>query len=96
MFITDKFYVLTTTILLHSGYKLFKLISNCIYSVDRDSGDRPGSRYTGEAQYIQHEWEIQNSTRCCGDCTQEAKNETTVTLAEAKNYLSDFFTDVEY
>ena len=37
-----------------------------------------------------------NSTRCCGDCTQEAKNETTVNLAEAKNYLSDFFTDVEY
>ena len=44
-----------------------------IYNVDRDSGDRPGSRYTGEAQYIQHEREIQNSTRYCGDCTQEAK-----------------------
>ena len=33
---------------------------------------------------------------CRGDCTQKGKNETTVTLAEAKNYFSDFFTDVEY
>ena len=98
MFITDKFYVLTTTILLHSGYKLFtcNLFHIAIYNVDRDSGDRPGSRYTREAQYIRHERETQNSTRCCGDCTQEAKNETTVNLAEAKNYLSDFLTDVEY
>ena len=98
MFITDKFYVLTTTILLHSGDKLFtcNLFHIAIYNADRDSGDRPGSRYTREAQYIQHEREIQNSTRRWGDCTQEAKNETTVTLAEAKNYFSDFFTDVEY
>ena len=69
MFITDKFYVLTTTILLHSGYKLFtcNLFHIAIYNVDRDSGDRPGSRYTREAQYIQHERETQNGTRCCGD-----------------------------
>ena len=48
MFITDKFYVLTTTTLLLSGNKLFtyNLFHNsiAIYNVDRDAREGRGSR----------------------------------------------------
>ena len=49
MFITDNFYVLTTTTLLLSGNKLFtyNLFHNsiaAIYNVDRDAREGRGSR----------------------------------------------------